>query len=190
MATDNSSVIQLQQMLLDSRCSVTEILRLAKIIASELEIEEFEKWISCELNGYFSDDIPIPQYRTISTFLMYFNPFNGWQPAMIANKEIEHTIATKQMRDAIHAYTELANIPKDRLAFPCNGEQNTMLNRLFSLPFPASFAQFYSHNQIEAMVQSVKDQVLNWTINLKKQRNFRKRTHVYPTRKRKCENNK
>ena len=45
-------ILQIQEAALDSKSSVTDALRKAKIACVKLELAEFGNWVDLELNGY------------------------------------------------------------------------------------------------------------------------------------------
>jgi hypothetical protein len=47
-----SLVLELQREALNSTIPVTDLLRKALVVATELSIKEFQAWIEYELNGY------------------------------------------------------------------------------------------------------------------------------------------
>lgn len=62
----SSLVLDLQQEVLNKDCDILNALRKAHLIASKLQLKEFDIWIQHELNGYenCSRD-EIPNYRTV-----------------------------------------------------------------------------------------------------------------------------
>jgi AbiTii len=72
-----SLVANFQKDVLDSSKSVTDILRLAKVISAKLALDDIEEWIGAELNGYPSDE-SVPDYRHAVGTLQAFNPVRGW----------------------------------------------------------------------------------------------------------------
>ena len=59
----SSLVLELQAGALNSSVSVLDLLRKALVVAKKLGVEDFQKWIELELDGY--KQIPIPEYRLI-----------------------------------------------------------------------------------------------------------------------------
>ena len=57
-------VIELQQEALKSDFDILNLLRKAYLVARKLKLNEFEKWIDSELNGYKNLD-KIPDYRLL-----------------------------------------------------------------------------------------------------------------------------
>src|SRR5437764_9542184 len=72
-----SLVTDLQRDILNSKKSVTEILRTAKLISGKLGLNDISNWLGHELNGYPKDQ-EIPEYRQIKGgHLEIFNPYQG-----------------------------------------------------------------------------------------------------------------
>jgi uncharacterized protein with von Willebrand factor type A (vWA) domain len=60
----SSLVLDLQKELMERKCDILQALRHAHVIAVKLELDEFDKWIQYELNGYPKNDEAVPRYRT------------------------------------------------------------------------------------------------------------------------------
>ena len=77
-------VLELQRSALNSNTSVTELLRMALVVARKLKIKEFEQWVELELKGY-PDINEVPEYRILSGQLVAQNRFRGWETLMTHN---------------------------------------------------------------------------------------------------------
>lgn len=64
-----------------SGAKASDLLRDAYIVAKKLKIEEFEKWINYELNGYAGSEIPI--YRKLRVAVVALNPYAGYIPVIL-----------------------------------------------------------------------------------------------------------
>jgi len=60
----DSLVLELQRKALNPAISVSDLLRSALVVASKLNISDYEIWVKNELNGYTSTDNS-PSYREI-----------------------------------------------------------------------------------------------------------------------------
>lgn len=60
----NSSVLELQKAALNIDYPLSNLLRMAYLLAKKLNITEFESWISHELHGY-PNNTSIPDYRKV-----------------------------------------------------------------------------------------------------------------------------
>jgi len=75
----SSAVHNLQKAILSGKQSLTQLLRQAKLIAAKLNLEDLEKWVDLELNGY-SDNTEPPPYREFATQAIEIrNPIRGWE---------------------------------------------------------------------------------------------------------------
>ena len=161
----SSIVLQLQQELISENCDILNALRKAHIIAVKLKLEDFDKWINNELNGYGSKDI-VPKYRKIVGTLKVFNPYRGWMPTMIPNSEMERTICNRNIINAISTLLELHANAKSTLQMSFSGEQLQCLNEIFQVPIEMQFALFIDKSLIKGIIEQVKDTLLQWTLTL------------------------
>ncbi len=77
----SSLVTNFQKDILNSKKSVTEILRTAKLISAKLGLTDISALIDAELNGY-KPGAEAPSYRVLrGGTLQLFNPYRGWLPA-------------------------------------------------------------------------------------------------------------
>src|SRR6266404_4299633 len=73
----SSAIHNLQKAILDPNQSLTQLLRQTKLIAAKLNLEDVEKWVDLELNGYPPETEP-PKYREFTTeSLMIHNHYRG-----------------------------------------------------------------------------------------------------------------
>lgn len=92
------AVIALQKKLLNECSKVSNILLHAHLIASKLELHDFKKWCSLEINGYHSlQDSEVPNYRWIRGTLHLKDPLTGDISALPSPIEFSH----KVIRDSV-----------------------------------------------------------------------------------------
>jgi hypothetical protein len=157
-----SSLVQdLQRDILNSSKTTTEILRTAKLISAKLNLTDISEFIDLELNGYKTSEKPVPQYRLISGGTLHvLNPVRGWQVAgSVQNtyglvhpiSEIEDLSRGKQWH-----FPPPSHIPVDGL-----GGSAYLVNQ---------FDQrlVFSSTQLKRVLEAVKNEILNWTIELEK----------------------
>jgi hypothetical protein len=74
----SSAVHDLQVAIVGGKQSLTQLLRQTKLIAAKLNLEDMERWVDLELNGYSGKAEP-PQYREFATQAVQIrNPIKGW----------------------------------------------------------------------------------------------------------------
>lgn len=161
----SSIVLDLQNEVTKSDCDIVSVLRKAHLIAAKLGLTDFDKWILCELNGYKSGDT-IPDYRIIRGSLKALNPYYGWIPAMIADKETEDLICNKKVYTSIPEIVSLCKREKDGLKSEFPGKILETLNEMFDYPIPTTFELHFSVPAMASIVEKVKTTILEWTIKL------------------------
>ena len=161
----SSIVLDLQSKVTKSDCDVVSVLRKAHLIAAKLGLTDFDKWILCELNGYQDGDT-IPDYRIIRGSLRAFNPYRGWIPAVIPNKEMENLICKKRVYTSIPEIVSLCKKGKDGLKSEFTGNIQETLNEMSDNPIPTTFELYFSIPAMESIVEKVKTTILEWTIKL------------------------
>lgn len=73
---------------IDTSKSLTDLLRLALVVASCLDVSELAEWIKSELNGYSLEE-EVPDYRRVRGQLMAENPARGLIPIIYSSETIE-----------------------------------------------------------------------------------------------------
>ena len=161
----SSIVLDLQNEVTKPDCDIVNVLRKAHLIAAKLNLQEFDKWITCELNGYKNGD-EVPKYREIRGVLKAFNPYNGWIPTLIPDAELESSICKRHIPNSISEIVLLCSKGKDGLISEFTGEQLDFFNRIFDMSLPMRFALHLSNSAVEDIIEKVKNTVLEWTIKL------------------------
>jgi len=162
-----SIVLDLQAEVMSPDCDVVNMLRRAHAIAVKLRLDEFDQWISYELNGYPSAE-PFPDYRIVTGSLKSLNPNLGWIHAPISNEESEKAICRRKVNNSISEIVSLCKGETDYLTFEFSGRQLSHLNRIFRLPSSRNFVLFVSKVAVMDIVEKVKNTVLEWTLVLEK----------------------
>lgn len=157
----SSLVRDLQRDILNSSKSTTEILRTAKLISAKLNLTDISEFIDAELNGYTGSKTPVPKYRyTAGGTLHVHNPVRGWQLA--GNVHESYAL--------VHPIAEIEDLSKQsQCHFP--PPTHIPLEGLGGDDYLANqFAQriVISSNQLKRILEAVKNEILNWTIELEK----------------------
>lgn len=87
-------LLELREKILDSSTSLADILRRAKVLASQLKNPEFKCWVHSELNGY-AEGVNLPDYRCI--FTPPLGTFSGLYGSMIK----DHILPTYNLPDSM-----------------------------------------------------------------------------------------
>lgn len=155
-----SLVTTLQRDILNSKKSVTEILRTAKLISAKLGLTDISQLIDSELNGY-KPGSAAPSYRIIrGGTLQLFNPYRGWLPAGDVG---DYGIAISQ------PIPELEELAKSKgIVIPLNKKLPVSSLGGVADGLVQQFEQRIVHSPIRlrAVLEAVREQILNWTIEL------------------------
>lgn len=160
----SSIVLDLQNEVTKQDCDIVNVLRKAHLISAKLGLTDFDKWITCELNGYKKGDV-LPDYRTIKGKLKAYTPFNGWIPAVITDQKTEDALCIADVANSISEIIELCSNSKNKIFTEYTGKQLELINNMFDEPF-TRFALYLSPSAIKDIVEKVKTTVLEWTIKL------------------------
>lgn len=164
-----SIVLDLQKEVTSKNCDILNTLRKAHLIASKLKLTEFDQWISYELNGYSTDEY-IPEYRTVRGVLKGLNPYHGWIPVVIPNPELEKAICEKKLCQPISELISLTDSSSNNgLIMILPGDMQQNLDNLLDSHSPLQYALHLSTATVEAIVEKVKNTVLEWTIKLEEE---------------------
>ena len=165
----SSLVLDLQKELMDKDCDILQALRHAHVIAFKLGLDEFDKWIQYELNGYPKNDDVIPKYRFVTGTLKAKNPRLGWIPTVIMDKAKNHPFNTMPMYESLASLIEIkqqATSGVFHYEFP---PALTMeLLKYTHSPIYMDVALFVSVHHISEAIEQVKNNLLEWTLDLEK----------------------
>jgi hypothetical protein len=152
----SSLVIDLQKDILNSKKSVTEILRTAKLISAKLGLTDISELIDSELGGY-TDGSKVPRYREITGGALYiFNPVRGW---CFAGNLSEHDLRYRTSQPV----AELEELAKaEFIATTC--AKKFQLSEPFMMQCPQQVRN--SPMEIKRILEAIKEQIFNWAIEL------------------------
>jgi len=161
----DSIVQQLQSEALDQNCSVSQLLRKARIVAVKLELDDFNEWITNELEGY-EDSEDIPDYRTIYVELKGFNPFRGWRPVIFEDPDSQRIVSERQIRQAVSGLEDLVKEPKSFYVVPLNPEARNAIMK--GMDVQVEIMHFAPRPEIIKILDSVRNIILDWSLKLEK----------------------
>ena len=155
-------VIELQQEALKSDFDIMNLLRKAYLVAKKLKLQEFEKWINNELNGYESQD-QIPAYRLLRGELKGWNPYHGWVPVLLKseNENLTTHMAADPIANLLNIYENSTN---NCAILQFGAGLNNLLSQ--SVAFDTKFALQIGTNQIYNIIERVRNIILDWSITL------------------------
>lgn len=157
-------VIDLQKSSLDSTISITNLLREAFVVAKKLKLDDFEKWINFELNGYCNTN-DIPEYRKVYGQLKGFNPVNGWIPTLFnGDTKMQNILTIREVSEPIAKLEFLMNSEGSSLCitYPTDVEQK--LGAMFG--YETKYQLFVDKSQFQGILEAVRTTVMNWSLEL------------------------
>jgi hypothetical protein len=163
-------IIDLQKKLLDKNNSTTDLLRLMRLISSKLEFPDIESWILKELNGYDTKE-EVPKYRQVQGTIKIKTSYHGWQPLFFENHELGESLSTRGCGQPISELESLIQSSKGDgiliMHYPLDIEQKIMQG-ISGMRSPMQPALFISSAQIQKIIQTVRNNILDWSLKLEK----------------------
>lgn len=167
MSETNSPVLNLQNDVIQSDCDVVNVLRKAHVIATKLDLDNFDSWVRNELYGYTSVE-NIPRYRHVRGQLKAVGLFNKFVDVVINDKEVERKVIERDLTNSISELISFLNMDKERLILTYPGELQAIFKDTFKNPSYSQFTLHISKTSVYALVDAVKTTVLEWTLVLEK----------------------
>lgn len=160
-----SSLIQeLQQEAYNPSVSVLDLLRKALIVATKLNITEFQEWIELELKGYQGQ--PIPDYRKVAVTIRGLNPDHGWQPIVGQDQYtlefLETACSRRSICQSISELVALIDSGENGMQFQLSPQIESILSGTLN----AQIKIITSSASIKRIVESVRDVILRWSLKL------------------------
>ena len=156
-------VLELQSEILNSNCDILSILRKAHLMASKLNLNEFDEWIIKELNGYknYND---IPEYREVTGVIKAHNPVHGLIEVLIP-KSLSKDLNSMKLNFSISEIIELSR-KNESIKMLLTAEISELLCSEIGITFPCYFI-FGVHCLLD-IIEKVKNTILQWCIDLGK----------------------
>ena len=164
----SSIVLDLQNEVTKPDCDIVNVLRKAHLIAAKLNLQEFDKWIMFELNGY-NDSCRIddfPEYRKLKGLLKGYNPHRGWIPILIPDDKTEEILCQKALPNSVSEILLMNNEKDAQPTFEYTGENLAKICQWINPPYPTRIVVEFSKTAVADVVEKVKNTVLEWTIKL------------------------
>jgi hypothetical protein len=160
----DSLVIQLQRECLDPNISTLDIMRKALVVARKLNVADFHKWVSKEIEGYNLGD-EAPDYRMIHGEIKAWNPYRGWIDVVMGDPKVKEALSVRAIGQPIG---ELDTLVKSsgggtiHISFPPQTELALMKGSSVHL----KSSLHVSGAALKGIIDRVRDIVLNWCLDL------------------------
>ncbi|MGD0238646.1 MAG: hypothetical protein ABSC55_29435 [Syntrophorhabdales bacterium] len=168
MSSQAPIVIQLQELAVDSRNSISDLLRKALLISTKLDLKDVKQWVLSELNGY-KDIKEIPDYRRITGELMVYNPYHGYIPFIIPDTKTVEVLRQTVVVESVESLRHLLNTSGDRkgiFTYDFLPEQEAILMRLQDWVFQVRPTRVAQASQLAGILEKVRTRLLDWSLNL------------------------
>ncbi len=167
---------QIQSDLLNPNASLSDILRKAKVLASQLGSEELDSWVSHELDGY-KDKNSLPDYRVLRTSVAgtwtngyHSYKFRGVPLFSLEDEDLKKGLTTYNVTNGISTVEDLAKLPDDQ-KLSVSTEVLAYVNTLLGEDGYGYTHLFYSvgaHN-FKQILETVKNRLLDFVLKLGKE---------------------
>lgn len=162
----SSIVIELQKELLDKDCDILQALRKAHLIASKLNLKEFDTWILNELNGYEVNQELIPEYRKIYGQLKAWNPYRGWITVFLQDSRLEDALCHRKLEESIGDIIELYEKSQGHIVLNFSADVVAKLDSWSNVPFNTNYSLHVSNHHLKSIVEKVVNCLIEWTLKL------------------------
>lgn len=147
----------------DRNVTTSDLLRKALVLAHEFHADEFEQWVTNELNGYSGE---IPSYRIMQGQLKAINPYRGLTPIIWPNAETNQKASTMHMNFSIPKIEQAIAQSRDQIHLSIEKELESLLMAELHLPSPPVFVVHSS--SFQEIIEIVRTAILKRMLQLKK----------------------
>lgn len=158
-------VLQLQEKAADPSVSVSELLRLAKMIAVKLDLPEALTWIDAELNGYMGQD-DVPPYRKVEGQWEILNPYRGWQRVQFEDKDTRSAVSVASIGQPIVAMEAMTPKADRSGSFEYSGGADFRASLVRKFGWEARM--ILNKGGVLGILEHVRNMVLDWALKLEK----------------------
>jgi hypothetical protein len=164
-----SIVLELQEIAKDENVSITKLLRLALMVASKLNLSDFQVWINKELSGYKSIE-EIPDYRLVKGEIKAWNPYNGmWVPFIWpdAPKKLYQRSIGQSISEIEHIFKKQVSYKNGTLTIPFSPDQQAIIIEKFEASLTPVL--IIPQSSLIKILDEVRNIILKWSLKLEKE---------------------
>lgn len=160
-------VEEIQAQALDPNSQVTDLLRKVKVAAVKLRLEEAIDWVDKELGGYSGvEDVDLPPYRRGHGTLIQHTPFS--RRAIHGDTMMVAAMSQVFLRESLSSLENLAAGEGNQCNIGLDVNLQDALKKGMGID-NCSFSVDFGKNLIVSAIASVRDLVLEWSLNLETQ---------------------
>lgn len=165
-----SLILKLQRLAADSSTSVAELLRKSRVVATKLDLEEFNQFLQHELHGY-PPEIDVPRYRIVRGDIRAFNPYNGHHVPVRFGAAITDKLSTTHNRQSVGQLEDVLRAGGDRIECPFSESTMESIREMLG-PADREWLHPTRHlasTQVSGILDAVRNTVLDWSLQLEKE---------------------
>jgi hypothetical protein len=162
-------VTELQRAALDEKSSVSSLLRKALVVASKLQVSDFESWARSELEGYQDGSTPLPVYRKIHGAPKVWNPYRGcFQDLQCETPKLAETISRMPLGASVDELEQgRSKDGASRMFSYPPGLEHSLMDNMKGVKMKPTLE--ISESTIRGVLGRVKTIVLQWSLTLERQ---------------------
>lgn len=169
----DSLITDLQKDILENK-DIKSILNKALMISNELELKEFNEWINLELNGYEDNLDKLPSYRVLECEVRGDAIAPAWGGVITASNapiqglpdELHEKLRKVQVNQSIFELIHICDGNDENVYFKPDFKLENSLKRY--VKNSVDIYRVCPIFQLEAIIDHVKKEILNWCSELKK----------------------
>lgn len=162
-------VRRLQSDAADSSKSVSDLLRLAKLVAAKLEATDALVWIDRELEGYpnvLANDLP--PFRQITGKPRAWNPYHGWQPILFKDTDTAKAFGYCPIGQSLGSLEATLRTADSSGSFEFDYPPEIAIELQKAVGFDTKMQVEIGFGSIWNIVDQVRNLILNWSLALEK----------------------
>jgi hypothetical protein len=160
----NGLIDEIQREAIDSKSSVSALLRKVKLAAAKLKLDDLAVWVDQELKGYDSDEVP--NYRRLSGSPRYWHQRHGWQP-LGGDPTIIGTLSDVQFNNSVANIEQLVAGNSSSLISQYPPSILDLLTKSLGTPVAQAGAEISTASAF-GILDAVRTAVLDWAIEMEK----------------------
>jgi hypothetical protein len=164
----DSLVMELQRASLDEKSSVSSLLRKALVVATKLQVSDFESWARSELEGYQDRSVPIPEYRKVHGSPKVWNPYHGYEDLRCELPKMTEIISSMPLGASVDALEQGSGKDGGTWMFHYPPElEHSIMNGMRGGPMMKPSLHL-SDMAIRSVLGRVRTIVLQWSLTLER----------------------
>jgi hypothetical protein len=157
-----SNIQNLKEGIMDPNTKVSDLLRQAKLLASELNDKTFVRWADKELNGYSEK---FPKYRLIKGEPKGWNPALGWRPIIFSKDgETQKLLSEQWLYQSVSELENLISSSEGTLIINYTNDVQITLGKL--LKMSTKYGMMFPTSRVIAVLDIIRNKILDWLIKV------------------------